>query len=118
MPLKSETTEAFRRQFAAAPTAVQTKIRAAYALWSENPNHPSPRFKKVHDKLPIYSARVDLNWRAVGVMKQDTVRREARAHDLHHRPAAGTQDRWTWLDTVRCANPFDRTLRDKAAQRR
>ena len=73
MPLRPETTEAFRRQFTVAPATVQTKIRAAYALWSENPNHPSLRFKKVHDKLPIYSARVDLNWRAVGVMKQDTV---------------------------------------------
>lgn len=73
MPFKSETTEAFRRQFAAAAPAVQSRIRAAHQLWTENPDHPSLRFKKVHDKLPIYSARIDLNWRAVGVMKGDTV---------------------------------------------
>lgn len=73
MPFKSETTESFRRQFAAAAPAIQSKIRAAYQLWSENPDHPSLRFKKVHDNLPIYSARVDLHWRAVGVMKGDTV---------------------------------------------
>lgn len=72
MAFASSTTDAFRRQFAAAPPAVQSRIRAAYRLWSENPNHPSLRFKKVHDKLPIYSVRVDLNWRAVGVIKGDT----------------------------------------------
>ena len=42
-------------------------------MWSENPDHPSLRFKKVHSKLPIYSVRVDLDWRAVGVMEGDMV---------------------------------------------
>jgi len=31
------------------------------------------RFKKVHNKLPIYSVRVDLDWRAVDVMEGDVV---------------------------------------------
>jgi hypothetical protein len=31
------------------------------------------RFKKVHARLPIYSVRVDLNWRAVGVLDGETV---------------------------------------------
>mgnify|MGYP005814256571 FL=1 len=38
-----------------------------------NPAHPSLRFKKVHPKLPIFSARVDLDWRAVGVLESDTL---------------------------------------------
>lgn len=54
----------------AAPDATQKKINAAYRLWADNPHHPSLRFKKVHDSLPIYSARVDLNWRAVGVLEE------------------------------------------------
>ena len=53
--------------------SVQKKIRAAYLLWTENPHHPSLRFKKVHDRLPIFSARVDLDWRAVGVLHNDTM---------------------------------------------
>jgi len=40
--------------------------------------HPSLRFKKVHATLPIYSARVDLDWRAVGVLKEGTVRSPRR----------------------------------------
>ena len=35
--------------------------------------YPSLRFKKVHATLPIYSARVDLDWRAVGVLKDGTL---------------------------------------------
>jgi hypothetical protein len=37
------------------------------------PRDPSLRFKKVHPRLPIYSVRVDLNWRAVGVLEGETV---------------------------------------------
>ena len=35
--------------------------------------YPSLRFKKVHATLPIYSARVDLDWRAVGVLNDGTL---------------------------------------------
>ncbi|MGH8767377.1 MAG: hypothetical protein ACREVT_04245 [Burkholderiales bacterium] len=47
--------------------------RSAYQLWSENPDHSSLRFKKVHTRLPIYSVRIDLDWRAVGVLEEDEV---------------------------------------------
>jgi len=67
--VQSHTTEAFRSLLAAAPAAVQLKAQAAYRLWAENPAHPSLRFKKVHDTLSIYSVRIDLDWRAVGVLK-------------------------------------------------
>lgn len=68
--MQSQTTEAYRRLLALAPAAVQAKARSAYRLWVENPAHPSLRFKKVHGSLPIYSVRINLNWRAVGVMKK------------------------------------------------
>jgi hypothetical protein len=57
----------------AAPEAVQAKAKAAYRRWAENPADPSLRFKKVHATLPIYSVRIDLDWRAVGVMKDGTM---------------------------------------------
>ena len=71
--MRSETTQKFRQLLAAAPETVQAKARATYRLWAENPGHPSLRFKKVHNTLPIYSVRIDLNWRAVGVLREDTV---------------------------------------------
>jgi hypothetical protein len=71
--LKSVTTERFRRLYATAGELRQRQIKRAYKLWQENPAHPSIRFKKVHDTEPIYSARVDLDWRAVGVLQEDTL---------------------------------------------
>lgn len=71
--MKSVTTEKFRLLFASAPNERQAQIRNAYRQWAENPAHPSLRFKKVHPRLPIYSARVDLDWRAVGVLEGKTL---------------------------------------------
>lgn len=71
--MKSVTTEQFRRLYAAAGLRHQDKINRDYKLWLGNPAHPSLRFKKVHDTEPIYSARVDLDWRALGVLDGDTV---------------------------------------------
>jgi hypothetical protein len=71
--LESRTTEKFRRLLDAAPPTIQAKAASAYALWSTNPGHPSLRFKKVHDQLPIYSVRIDLDWRAVGVLRDETI---------------------------------------------
>jgi hypothetical protein len=71
--MKSVTTEKFRLLSASAPSERQTRIKDAYRLWKENPGHPSLRFKKVHSRLPIYSVRVDLDWRAVGILQGDTV---------------------------------------------
>ena len=71
--MNSTTTEKFRLLFSQASSQTQRKIRDAYLLWLENPAHHSLRFKKVHDRRPIYSARVDLDWRAVGVLHADTM---------------------------------------------
>lgn len=40
-------------------------------MFQQNPAHPGLQFKKVHDKLPVYSARINLDYRAVGVMAAD-----------------------------------------------
>lgn len=71
--MKSVTTEKFRSLFATSSLVHQTRIKSAHALWAENPAHPSLRFKKVHPHLPVYSVRVDLDWRAVGLLDGDTL---------------------------------------------
>ena len=59
--MKSKTTEKFRAFLSSAPQSIQLKAKDCYAHWSENPDHPSLRFKNVHQTLPIYSVRIDLN---------------------------------------------------------
>ncbi len=71
--MNSVKTGQFRELYIKAPIERRLKIRRAYQLWRDHPSHPSLRFKKVHATLPIYSARVDLDWRAVGVLKDGTL---------------------------------------------
>jgi len=71
--VQSHTTEAFRRLLAAAPAVIQAKAGSAYRLWARNPAHPPLRFKKVHTTLPIYAVRIDRDWRALGVMKEEAM---------------------------------------------
>jgi mRNA-degrading endonuclease RelE of RelBE toxin-antitoxin system len=70
--VKSRTTSEFRKLFADLPEQVQKQTRTAYRQFKEDPNYPSLRFKKVHPELPIYSARISKNYRAVGQLDGDT----------------------------------------------
>jgi hypothetical protein len=67
--MESTTTRQFRDALSALPTDIQKRAREAYGLFRKNPRHPSLRFKKVHSTLPVYSARITLEYRAVGVIK-------------------------------------------------
>lgn len=71
--VRSRTTRKFRALFDSLPKPVQEKANVAYRLWAENPDHRSLRFKKVHSTLPVYSVRIDLDWRAIGILNGDAV---------------------------------------------
>ncbi|MCI0439075.1 MAG: hypothetical protein L0177_08075 [Chloroflexi bacterium] len=71
--MKSYTNRRFRRAFERLPWHVQRQARVAYALFIENPFHPSLRFRQVHPTKPIYSARIGRDYRAVGVREGDEV---------------------------------------------
>jgi len=70
--VKSLTTTEFRKLFAELPKTIQQQTRKAYRQFKQNPNYPSLRFKKVHSTLPIYSARINRDYRAVGQLEEDT----------------------------------------------
>ncbi len=57
----------------ALPAHVRQQAREAYRLFQQNPAHPGLRFKQVLADPPIYSARVGISYRAVGVLDGDTV---------------------------------------------
>jgi hypothetical protein len=71
--MNSRTTRRFRELLAALPAHVRQQAREAYRLFQQNPAHPGLRFKEVHADPPIYSARVGIGYRAVGVLDGDTV---------------------------------------------
>ena len=69
--MKSVVTKSFRALLSELPINIQEKANDAYLQFQQNPNHPSLRFKKVHSALPIYSARITKNYRAVGQLDED-----------------------------------------------
>jgi hypothetical protein len=71
--VKFRTTAQFRKQFSALPRQVQQQARSAYRQFQKDPSYPSLRFKKIHPDLPIYSARINKNYRAVGQIEGDTI---------------------------------------------
>ena len=71
--MKSRSTVQFRKLFAGLPKPIQEQTRKSYRQFNRDPSYPSLRFKKVHPKLPIYSARINKDYRAVGQLEEDTM---------------------------------------------
>lgn len=71
--MNSHATKRFREALSRLPTDVQERAREAYRLWRDDPEHPSLHFKRIHSAKPIYSVRVALGWRAVGVRRGDNM---------------------------------------------
>jgi hypothetical protein len=71
--IESRATREFRDAYAALPEEIREHARRAYRLFRTDPGHPSLRFKKVNEESNIYSARIGLGYRALGIMEGSTV---------------------------------------------
>jgi hypothetical protein len=60
-------TPQFLTLYRALPESVRQQARQAYALFQQDPHHPSLRFRRVHPTCPIFSARVGIDYRVVGI---------------------------------------------------
>jgi hypothetical protein len=60
-------TEQFLVLYRQLPESVRQQARQAYQLFQNDPHHPGLRFKKVHPRRPVYSARVGIDYRVIGV---------------------------------------------------
>jgi mRNA-degrading endonuclease RelE of RelBE toxin-antitoxin system len=68
--VKSRLDHDFIKRFRKLPEHVRKTAKRNYRLWKENPGHPSLDFKRIHNKLPIYSVRVGIHHRAVGIERE------------------------------------------------
>lgn len=68
--MKSVTTTKFRNCYSKLPKEIQELARKNYSIWLKNPLHPSLQFKQIHNSEPIYSARVGISYRALGIIQQ------------------------------------------------
>jgi len=69
----SLTTPRFWAAYRELPAEVRDAARKAYALFRESPQHPSLQFKRVHGLESVYSVRVTIAYRAVGLLENDTI---------------------------------------------
>jgi mRNA-degrading endonuclease YafQ of YafQ-DinJ toxin-antitoxin module len=86
--VKSVTLPVFWRLWAALSEPQREQARKAYRLFTDNPAHPSLRFKPLQGWPDYWSVRVSLDVRAVGRRAGDTIT-------------------WFWIGTH---NRFDKTF--------
>jgi mRNA-degrading endonuclease RelE of RelBE toxin-antitoxin system len=71
--MKSSVTKTFRKQLDQLPASIQEQAAKAYDLWRDDPYHNSIQFKRVSQRQPIYSARVGINYRVLGLLEENHI---------------------------------------------
>lgn len=71
--MKSRLNEEFLECFRRLPEEVKELARKNYKLWVADHSHPSLHFKRVGMKKPIYSVRIGIGWRTLGLLDGDTI---------------------------------------------
>jgi hypothetical protein len=59
--------------FGGLPKDIQKGAFKAYKIWRKDLHHPGLQFKQVHETRPIFSVRIALGWRAVGIKQNDAM---------------------------------------------
>lgn len=63
----------FWKAYTTLDTRVRDAARESYSLFTENPAHPSLRFKKLAGYDSIWSVRINQSYRALAERRGDTV---------------------------------------------
>ena len=71
--MNSHLTKDFINHFKRLPERIRKLARKNYRIWKKNPSHPSIAFKPVIANLPVYSVRIGIGWRALGLKKENTM---------------------------------------------
>jgi hypothetical protein len=68
--LTSVRTKRFKNAEAKLPDHVKEQAKKAFHLWNENNHHPGLHYKNIVPGKPIFSVRVALGYRAVGLLEE------------------------------------------------
>jgi len=71
--MTSHTTKSFRDAPAKLPKNIRARARGAYRRFRTDPHHSSLHFKKVHRTRPVYSVRINDDYRVVGIMEDNEI---------------------------------------------
>lgn len=71
--MRSFARRSFWEAYRQLPVQVQRRARAAYRFFELDPRHPSLDFKRVSQRRPVYSVRVTMDYRALGVLDRGDI---------------------------------------------
>ncbi|MFP4548822.1 MAG: hypothetical protein ACLFQM_11880 [Fidelibacterota bacterium] len=71
--MKSKTTNKFWKCYRELPAGIKKQAKETYSTFQNNPDYPGLNFKKVHNKLPIFSVRISRDYRALGIKQENTI---------------------------------------------
>jgi len=71
--IESRGTRQFWRLFAALPEDARLAAQSAYRTFRSNPAHPGIQFKRLEGHDDVYSVRIGLGYRALGVMRKGRI---------------------------------------------
>jgi mRNA-degrading endonuclease RelE of RelBE toxin-antitoxin system len=71
--MKSKRTKQFRELLRKLPDDIKRQAYSAYRLFKYDPYHPSLHLKQVSHKKAVYSVRIGISYRALGLRKDDDV---------------------------------------------
>jgi mRNA-degrading endonuclease RelE of RelBE toxin-antitoxin system len=71
--MKSAVLPSFWKAYDKLDQEVKQRAQKAFRLWAENPFHPSLHFKCINVQENIWSVRISLGYRALGIWEDDTV---------------------------------------------
>lgn len=71
--MKSQTLPQFWKLYYQLPQPVRRQASKAYQMWQQNPNTPGLQFKRVNRIRPLYSVRINDDYRALGLLYGETV---------------------------------------------
>jgi len=71
--VNSHLTDGFVNCFNRLPDRIKKLARKNYRIWKIDPKHPSISFKPVNMNLHVFSVRIGIGWRALGLKKDDTL---------------------------------------------
>lgn len=71
--MKSSVTQRFWKFYDGLDSDVKKQAKEAYNLFSNDPYYPSLHFKRIHSTKPIFSVRINIDHRAVGILEGDEI---------------------------------------------
>jgi hypothetical protein len=71
--VNSRTTDRFWKCYSKLPESIKRQAKEAYKLFINDPYHPGLRFKPIHSKRPVFSVRITIDYRAIGLIKDNEI---------------------------------------------